>query len=203
MNYTAILEALGEASLFQLYRLNVAISNQMDDPVRIAAVKRALRVGQTLRWFDAAQTRLVEARLMELKRTRAAVQNLADGERWTIPFYLIDLAGQDVAIAPQSRRVLDRNSLSVGHRVGFRDRQGVERFGQVVKLNQKSASVRVDGMVWRVSYSLLVPVIDGAPGDTLEALPGQWIKVDDDEPSDRLLPRQHALFEADEGRDGE
>ncbi len=67
MNYTLILEELGKASLFELYRLNAAIGNQLDDPTRIAAVKRALRVGQTLHWFDTAENRLVEAKLLRIK----------------------------------------------------------------------------------------------------------------------------------------
>ena len=205
MNYTAILEALGQASLFQLSRLNAAISNQLDDPARIAAVKRVLRVGQTVRWFDTTENRLVEARLLRMNRTRAEVQNVADGKRWTIPFYMIDLEDQDVAIAPRKRQALDRNSLRVGDRVGFMDRQGQERFGQVVKLNPKSASVQVDAMRWRVAYGLLVAVIDGDLGDATQALPGQWIAITDAETSDSSssLPRQPSLFEGDDSDDFE
>ena len=200
MNYNAVLEVLGQASLFQLYRLNAAIRNQLDDPTRIAAVKRTLRVGQAVRWFDGAENRLVEARLLQMNRTRAEVQNLADGKRWTIPFYLIDLEDEDVAIAAQKRRTLDRNSLRVGDRVGFKDRQGQERFGQVVKLNPKSASVQVESMRWRVGYGLLVPVIDGHLGDTIEALPGQWVAITEEgtHGSSRSLPGQSALFEAED-----
>lgn len=181
MNYTLFLEELAKASLFELYRLNAAIGNQLDDPTRIAAVKRALRVGQTLHWFDTTQNRLVEAKLLRINRTRAEIRNLADGKPWTIPFYLIDMEGQDVAIAARKRQALDRNSLRVGDRVGFKDRQGLERFGQVVKLNPKTASVQVDAMRWRVGYSLLVPVIDGDLGDGVEALPGQWIGIAEEE----------------------
>jgi hypothetical protein len=205
MNFTAILEALGQASLFQLYRLNVAIGNQLDDPKRIAAVKQALRVGQTLRWFDSAENRLVEAKLLRMNRTRAEVRNVADGKPWTIPFYLIDLEGQDVAIAARKRQALDRNNLSVGDRVGFKDRNGQERFGLVVKLNPKSASVQIDTMRWRVSYGLLVPVIDGHVGDAMEALPGEWIAIAEEETggSSSLLPRQPSLLDAGSGDDSE
>lgn len=205
MNYTAILEALGQASLFQLFRLNAAISNQLDDPARIAAVKRVLRVGQTVRWFDSAENRLVEAILLRINRTRAEVKNVGDGKPWTIPFYLIELEGQDVAIAPQQRRALDRNSLRVGDRVGFKDRQGQERFGQVVKLNPKSASVQVGAMRWRVGYGLLVSVIDGALGDATGALPGQWVAISDDETrgSRASIPRQASLFDDDADDDSE
>ena len=190
MNYTAILETLGQASLFQLYRLNVAISNLLDDPARITAVKHTLRIGQTVRWFDNTENRVVEAKLLRMNRTRAAVQNIADGKHWNIPYYLIDLAGEDVAIAARKRQAFDRNSLRVGDQVGFKDRHGHERFGLVVKLNPKSASVQVGTVRWRVGYSLLVPVIDGALGDGVEVLPGQWTRITDEGRSESspLLP---------------
>ncbi len=66
---------------------------------------------------DAQAFYLVEAHLLKVNRTRALVQNSLDGKRWTIPFYLINLDGQDVAIAARQRRGLDRNSLKVGDRV--------------------------------------------------------------------------------------
>ena len=180
MNYNAILEALNQASLFQLYRLNVAISNLIDDPARLNAAKRSLRVGQTVRWFDNTENRVVEAKLLRINRTRAAVQNITDVKHWKIPYYLIDLKGEDMAIATQKRQAFDRNSLRVGDQVGFKDRQGHERFGQVVKLNPKSAAVQVGTVRWRVGYSLLVPVIDGVLGDGMDVLPGQWTRVTDE-----------------------
>jgi hypothetical protein len=61
--------------------------------------------------------------------------------------------------------------------VGFKDRHGLERFGQVIKLNPKTASVQIGAMRWRVGYSLLVPVIDGHLAEGMEALPGQWIEI--------------------------
>ncbi len=183
MNYTTIIEELGKASLFDLYRLSSAIHNQLEDPARIAAVKRNLRVGQTLRWFDSSENRLHEAKLLRLNRTRAEVQNLADGKYWNVLYATIDLEGRDVAIAPQQPRKMDRNSVKVGDNVAFRDRHGQERFGRVLKLNPKTASVQVGTLRWRVGYGLLAPVIDGqavAAADHL-ALPGEWVEISEEE----------------------
>ena len=177
MDYTRLLDALNQASLFELYRLNAAINNQLEDPLRLRAVKQALHLGQELRWFNHEENRLVEARLLEINRTRAVVQNSVDGKRWTIPFYLINLDGQAVDIAPGARRALDRNRLKVGDRVAFKDRQGQERFGQVLKLNPKSVAVQVGETRWRVAYSLLAPVIDGDLGTDDRALPGTWARI--------------------------
>jgi|GEM_PF-284556 len=183
MNYNAILDALNQASLFELHRLNAAIRNQLEDPARIRKVKQVLRVGQTLTWFDEQENRLLEARLLEIRRTRALVQNIGDGKRWNIQFYLINVDNQDIEIAAQDRRKLDRNSLSVGDRVAFKDRHGHERFGEVVKLNPKSAAVMVGTTRWRVAYGLLMPVIDGDLGsDGSPALQGEYTR----------LPNNHA-----------
>ncbi len=181
MNYTEVMDALGQASLFELYRLNAAISNQLDDPKRVRAVKQALRVGQTVRWFDYVENRLQEATLLRINRTRAEIRNLGDGKRWSIPFYQIDLDGADVTIATQKRQAIDRNRLSVGDRVAFKGRDGQERFGEVVKLNTKTAAVQVGTVRWRVGYGLLATVIDGALGEIVDdplALPGVWSRVD-------------------------
>lgn len=164
MNYTEVLKALNEASLFDLFRLSQAIWNQLEDPARLAAVKQALIPGQQLRYFDGARNRMIEARLERVSRTRASVINSEDGKRWRIPLYMIDLEGKDVQIAANPKRGLDRNSLSVGDRVAFHDRNGQERYGEVIKLNPKTAHVLVKGSRWRVAYSLLSPVIDGDLG---------------------------------------
>jgi hypothetical protein len=165
MNYTEVLNALNNASLFDLYRLSAAINNQLVDPTRLAAVKRALVVGQTLRYFDSSRNRLVDATLLRIDRTRASVRNLDDGKPWHIPFFMIDLEGSDVQIAATSQRGLDRNSLKVGDRVAYRSRAGHECYGEVVKLNPKTAGVLVGNQHWRVPYRLLSLVIDGDLGD--------------------------------------
>ncbi len=161
MDYSEVLEALNRASLFELYRLSVAIGNQLTDPARLAAVKRALHVGQPIEWFVAEENRLVGGKILELRRTRALVQQAEDGSRWTIPFHLINLDGHETEIAPQPTRPLDRNRIKVGDRVAFKDRAGQEHFGEVVKLNPKTAAVLVGRTRWRVAYALLAPIIDG------------------------------------------
>jgi len=155
-----------------------------------------------LRWFDSTENRLVEATLLRMNRTRAQVQNLADGKPWTIPFYLIDLEGQDVAIAARKRQALDRNSLRVGDRVTFKDRHDQERFGQVVKLNTKTAAVQVGTVRWRVGYGLLVPVIDGALGIGVDVLPGQWTEITEEEMRDCAASTPASPSPAEGGDDG-
>jgi len=87
MNYSEILEELNNASLFELYRLEQAIRRSLDDPVRIRKIKDSLEVGQDIEYFEADENRLIEARIVELKRTRALVKNRHDGKLWNIPFF--------------------------------------------------------------------------------------------------------------------
>ena len=172
MNYSAVLDALNTASLFDLYRLREAIQKQLEDPARLDAIKCQCRVGQRITWFDSAENRLVEAEILALKQTRASVRNLADGKRWTIPLFFINLQGVSVDITP-SRAGVDRNTLKVGDLVGFQDRQGHERYGKVIKLNRKTAGIAVGNTQWRVAYELLSAVIDGEAEQerAIEAIP--------------------------------
>ncbi len=174
MNYSKILDELNNASLFELYRLEQAIRHSLEVPIRTKNIKDSLKVGQDIEYFDAEENRLVEATIIELKRTRALVRNRDDGKLWNIPFYHINLDHADIAISG-SRGKLDRNSLKVGDKVAFKDRNGNERFGEVIKLNQKTAGVLVGTTRWKVGYSLLSLIIEGELGSETNLIEGQLL----------------------------
>jgi hypothetical protein len=162
MDYTFIISELRAASLFDLFRLHAAINLQLEDPQRIEQVRSRLRPAMKIRYFDEAQNRLVEAAIMELRRTRLLVENLGDGKPWLIPFYAvnIDEVETDLRTAP-GYNALDRSSLKVGDQIGFRDRQNQDKYGQVIALNQKTATILTsDHQKWRVAYQFLFPVIE-------------------------------------------
>jgi chorismate mutase len=75
MNYTFIIDELRAASLFDLFRLRAALTLQLEDPARIEQVRRSLRPGMKISYFDEAQNRLIEATVRELHRTRLLVEN--------------------------------------------------------------------------------------------------------------------------------
>jgi hypothetical protein len=53
----------------------------------------------------------------------------------------------------------------VGDAFGFRDRQNRDRYGRVLALNQKTATILTgDQQRWRVAYEFLFPVIDSNEG---------------------------------------
>jgi len=165
MNYNLLLSELEQASTFELFRLQAAISTLLDDPTRIAAIKRQLR-RMEISYFHEQENRLVTARLLEIRKTRAAIQESSSGKRWTIPLYMINLEQSDTDLTPQKQGV-DRLSLRIDDRVGFRGKNNEEHFGTVIKLNPKRAKIQVGTTIWSVPYSMLFSIIDGEQGADL------------------------------------
>lgn len=101
---------------------------------------------------------------LNLRRTRALIEDLETGKRWTTPLYMLDVEGGAQDLAPL-RPGIDRLSLRIGDTVGFTDRNARERMGTVIKLNPKRTKVRTDDAVWTVPYGMLFPVIEGETGE--------------------------------------
>ena len=164
MDTAQVLQALTQASLFELYRLSVAIDQQLRDPKRLQAIKNTLQIGQTVEYFVAADNRTVPARIEKLQRTHVDVINLNDGKPWRIPYYMFNVQGVETRLPNTQARGLSRQALSVGDGVGFIDKQGVEWAGAVQKLNPKTASIQCKNGRWRVAYELLFRVLDPDAG---------------------------------------
>ena len=170
MNYTLVLEELEKASLFELFRLESAINDLLADPARLLAIKRQLRVGTDITYFDTQKNCQIPARLEAVRQARASVRDLETGKLWTIPLYMINIEGTTTDIEPRSQGV-DRLSLRVGDRVGFVGRAEEEVFGTVIKLNPKRAKVETDQGIWNVHYSFLFTVLEGEQGKEQYLIP--------------------------------
>jgi len=110
-DFNSILEQIEPWSLFELHRLNSAVAKLLDEPVRNDAIKRQLKVGMQITYFCSDKNSLVEATIDEIRKTRASVINIHDGQRWNISFFLINLEGIDTSIIPKKYSGgLDRNS---------------------------------------------------------------------------------------------
>jgi hypothetical protein len=165
MDYSKIVEELKQASLFDLYRLNAAINQQLEDPKRIDEVKRHLRTGQIINYFDYTENRAVEAKVIKLKRTRLLVETIHNKQRWDIPFYWINLERVGTDIVIPARKGVEKSQLKVGDMVGFQDKQNNDVYGKVIRLNPKTATIVTNtNAKWRVSYGMLILIIDGRLG---------------------------------------
>jgi hypothetical protein len=151
---------LQKASAFDLYRLQSAIGPLLDDPLRLNAIKRQLRPGMEITYFEPQENRLIPVQVLEIRRTRVAIQELQTGKRWTVPLYMINIEGTDTDITPKKNHI-DRLSLKIGDQVGFTGKDGSELFGAVIKLNPKRAKIQTRQGVWAVPYSMLFTIIDG------------------------------------------
>ncbi len=163
MDYTEILGALNKATLFDLHRLQSAIYQELLNPERIEAIKVQLKSGQQISYFDSSQNRLVDAIVIQPKKTRCLVKNVKDGKHWDIPFSYINLEGVDTDIKTENQQTgIPKTALKVGDKIGFKNKDHEDVYGEVIRLNQKTATIQVDmHNQWRVSYSLLFPVLDG------------------------------------------
>lgn len=162
MDYSKIIQELQQATMFDLYRLNIAIGQQLDNPQRIDEIKSRLKPGQTIRYFNSTENRLVEATVLKLKRTQLSVRNTHDQVLWLIPFYTVNLEDVDTDLAVPAKMGLDKSQLKVGDVVVYPDRQNNDVHGQVIRLNPKTATIKTEaGAEWRVAYEWLSLVIDG------------------------------------------
>ena len=163
MDFNQVMEQLKQASPFELYRLKEAINKHLQDEHIIAQIKRRLTPGQLITYFDREENRLIEARVIKLNRTRVSVQHVHDLRKWNIPYYFVNVDDIDPDMQPgPEKKGLSKNQLQVGATVGYLSCQNREVYAKVLRLNQKTATVEVlaDGSKWRVSYSLLFPVLD-------------------------------------------
>ncbi|MBF0192552.1 MAG: hypothetical protein HQL99_15655 [Magnetococcales bacterium] len=181
MDYSAVLQALQNASLFDLFRLRAGIDNMLDQPDRLQQVRRCLKPGMTISYFNSRQNRLMDAVVEEVQRTSVHVFDKTSGQKWRIPLYMINMDGTDTDIHAHDRsEKLDKNQLKVGDTIGYHDRQNREVYGTILQLNQKTATVLTStDERWRVSYGLLFRVMDGEGRHASDAglIEGEIIKT--------------------------
>lgn len=180
MDYAALLHALDKASLFDLWRLNVFIARALDDPHKNEALRTQLYVDQAVRYFDTRQNREISGRIAAVKRTRVLIRHDHDKKLWNLPFYMINLQGADAGIhCSRSHPKVHRDSLKVGDSVGYKSRSQRKVYGVVLKLNRKTATVRLtNGELWKVSYGLLFHVVDAQESTAQVLLDDRVITVE-------------------------
>lgn len=174
MDYTSILKELNQASLFDLHRLQSAIYKELENPKRIEQIKAQLKIGQAISYFDPQSNCLIDAVILKINRTRCLVKNINDQQNWNLHYHYLNLENVNADIqAPKNEVGIPKNSLKVGARVGYRDRTGRDQFGVVIRLNPKTATVKINNHTqWLVPYRLLFPVIDG---ETVCETPGLYL----------------------------
>jgi hypothetical protein len=163
MDYSKFMNELNDASLFDLYRLRVAISKELENAKRINEVKKRIQKGDVISYFEENENRLIQAEVIELRRTRVLVKNKHDMKQWIVPFYMINIEELSTDIRYSTKTMgMNKNEIRKGDLVGFRNKNNKNVSGKVIRLNPKTVTVFVEpNQEWRVPYSMLCPIIDG------------------------------------------
>lgn len=160
MNFSDVIDRLSEATAFDLYRMRAAIDRALEQPQLFEVVRARLRVGQVVEYFDSRANAIRIAQVLDLRRKQVLLIDLATRMRWLITYAAINVDGAQVSPGRKPRRGLDRTELAVGDVVGFVDRDQRPRSGCVLRLSEKTVSVRCGCEQWRIAYALLYRVID-------------------------------------------
>lgn len=161
MNFTETINLLKKATLYDLYRLQVAIQNEMENPARINALRQCFAVGDHISYFNGKTNSLSQAIVQQKKLKYVVVRDLNDNKIWNIPYFMLNLDQKESDIQPRAREKLSKNHLKVGDFVGF-DHDGKQYIGVIGKLNYKTATLTTqDRKQYRVSYGMLFKVIEG------------------------------------------
>jgi hypothetical protein len=160
MDYTEIMNAIKSASLFDLYRLNVAIRHEMENPERIEKLRLSFKKGDIVSYFNTKSNTLQQAKVLQKNIKFVLVENLQDHKRWNVRYFALNLEQVKVDIQNAHGEKLSKNTLKVGDIVGFNEDDKTVA-GVITKLNPKTVSiVTIDHRQWRVYYSSLYRVID-------------------------------------------
>lgn len=180
MDYSTSMRGLENASLFDLYRLDVAIRNEMENPRRIEEVRSMVAKGDTISYFEGSANRLIEAEVIEVRRTRVLVKNKHDQKQWNIPFYTLNIEQVATEITyPASPKGMAKNEIRIGDQVGFRDKAHRNVHGKVLRLNPRTVTVFVEpNEQWRVPYSALYPIVDGEKAYERRFIEGVVVEAD-------------------------
>lgn len=184
MNYSDVLEALQSASLFDLYRLSVAIRHEMENSERIKQLRQSFKEGDVVSYFDDTTNSLQSATVIQKNLKYVEVKNTKDQKHWRIPYYLLNLAHVNTDIHAKHQEKLSQNMLKVGECVGF-SKDGEQVVGIVIRLNHKTVTLITPNQHrWRVAYSLLFKVIDAEVANMFDPKQlAQWIEAESAEQS--------------------
>lgn len=173
MDYEKLSRELAQASLFDLWRLNSTINRMLDDPQRLRQIKRQLKVGRTVSYFEDRENRLMDAEIIAIRRTRLSVRNLHDHRIWDLPFHMLNLGDASSVDLCQlvDHKKVSRASLKVGDQVGWTHNNGDELYGVVTKLNPARAVIKLsNNNTWRVPYAMLYAILDGELENSADGL---------------------------------
>ena len=161
MDFTEAMLLLKNASPYDLFRIKVAINNEIEKPEHIKSIRQCFTVGDQMTYFDEQSNSLVSAIILDKMVKNVRVRNLHDQKIWILPYYMLNIEKKESDIHINHKEKPTKNNFKIGDCVCFNN-DGAQCTGTITKLNHKTASlVTNDYKRWRVGYGILCKVLDG------------------------------------------
>lgn len=155
------MHSLQNASDFDLLRLYTAIGHLLRNPARVMAIRRHLQLGQEVDFWSTRDKRMQRGRISDFKPDQLVVQTETPRLNWTIMYAAISIDPASMPPQPPPERRPTRADFARGDSVSFEAQDLIARFGTIIRMNQKTATVATeDGMEWRVGYADLRRVVN-------------------------------------------
>lgn len=174
VEYDQLVAFLKQASAFEIYRMSVAIQNELENPQRLSKVNQKIKEGDLVEYYDSKTNRFIKTIVIQKALKNVIVQHVDDGRRWQIPLYWLKIDSREF-VFERAARGLNKNEVKVGDVVGFYHQKYEEDImGRVERLNQKTVSLITPASKrWRVPYQLLYSVIDGQQTEAMQRMEHQ------------------------------
>ncbi|MGJ7488611.1 hypothetical protein ACSFA2_25340 [Variovorax sp. LT2P21] len=167
------IEDLPMATSAELYQLSWVIEQLMADPRRIVQARSQLHMGQLVKYWDWGTGKLREARIAAMKDRQVTLLDEQSKQRLSVLYAAVvpvdeQQAGTSPSPAPAAPlrpppEIHHKQDFRVGQRVSFTDQSLKRHVGEIVRINQRTATVHCDGRAWRVAFALLQNVTDITP----------------------------------------
>ena len=145
----------------------------MADPRRIVQARSQLHMGQLVKYWDWRTGKLREARITAMKDRQVTLLDEQSVQRYNVLYAaVVPVDDQQAAVSscPVTAAPLrpppeihDKQDFRVGQGVSFTDQTVKRHVGEVVRINQRTATIHCDRRAWRVAFVLLQHVTDVTP----------------------------------------
>jgi len=161
MELQDLMNSLQKATDLDLLRLHFAIGHLLRNPARILAIRQRLHQGQEVDFWSTRDNRMHHGRIIGFKPDQVLVQPDTTRESGWVMYAPLSLDPSQAPQTPASSRRPSRADFALGDTVSFEPQDLIARFGTIIRLNQKTATLSADdGLQWRVSYAGLRRVVN-------------------------------------------
>jgi hypothetical protein len=167
-----LLEALDRATSLELFQLRAVNARLLADPRRIVAIRKALHLGQTVRFMDWRDGHTRSGKVVAQEDVQLVIDEDGSRREWKLPCAAIEplpaTSRTPQPPEPQPPRPT-RSDFRCGEKVASDDRDLQTQVGTLVRINERSATIDTgDGTKWRVGFALLRHVLDVWSGERVK-----------------------------------